>query len=235
MDSSQRIRGECGEYVVMEVLNVEQGASLEDRSCEVGCSEGRSELFLGENQLEVVRVDASVVLIPLFGVDVPASSEGIRLHAKLSGAETNDHIELGEELRPAGLPPSQEFSSRKVLQVFVVGDHIDWSSGAFEVVTPSPKRLVNGEQFFIMGVIVELRSRQSLGEVGDRPDLFVGATERENASNGIIRGVGLQYHQRVWRPMSEDRRRGESILEHAESRAIGFTEASWSTLASESG
>jgi hypothetical protein len=63
MDSSQRIRGECGEYVVMEVLNVEQGASIEDRSCEVGCSEGRSKLFLGENRSEVVRVDASIVLI----------------------------------------------------------------------------------------------------------------------------------------------------------------------------
>jgi hypothetical protein len=158
MDGSQRIRGECGKDVIMEVLNVKQGASLEEQSCKVDCSEGYSELFLGENQLEVVRVDTSIVLIPLFGVDIPVSSEDIRLHAKLSGAETNDHIELGEELQPAGLPPSQEFSSHKVLQVFVVGDHIDWSSGAIEVVTPSLKRLVNGEQFFVMGVVVELWS-----------------------------------------------------------------------------
>jgi hypothetical protein len=64
MDGSQRIRGECREYVIMEVLNVEQGASPEDWSCKVGCSEGHSELFLGENQSEVVRVDASVVLNP---------------------------------------------------------------------------------------------------------------------------------------------------------------------------
>jgi hypothetical protein len=234
MDGSQRIRGEYREYISMEVLNVEQGASPEDRSCKVGCSEGHSELFLGENQSEVVRVDASVGLIPLFGVDVPASSEGIRLCAKLSGVETNDHIELGEELQPAGLLPSQEFSSCKVLQVFVVGDHINRSSRAFEVVTPSPKRLVNGEQFFVMGVIVELWSGQSLGEVGDWPDLFVGAMERENASNGIIRGIGLQYHRSVRRPMSEDRRGGESILERAESRVTGFTEVPRSTLASES-
>ena len=40
----------------------------------------------------------SVVLIPLFGVDVPASSEGIRLSSEASGAETNDEVELGEEL-----------------------------------------------------------------------------------------------------------------------------------------
>ena len=43
----------------------------------------------------------SVVLIPLFGVDVPASSEGIRLSSEVSGTEVNDKVELGEELRPA--------------------------------------------------------------------------------------------------------------------------------------
>ena len=62
-------------------------------------------MFLREDRSEIVGVDASVVLIPLFGIDIPASSEGIRFCAKLSGAETNDHVELGEELRPVGLPP----------------------------------------------------------------------------------------------------------------------------------
>ena len=53
-----------------------------------------------------MQIDASVVLIPLFGVDVPASSEGIRLSSEASRAEVNDKVELGEELRPAGLSPS---------------------------------------------------------------------------------------------------------------------------------
>ena len=43
-------------------------------------------------------IDASVVLIPLFGVDVPLSSEGIRFSSKASGVEVNDEVELGEEL-----------------------------------------------------------------------------------------------------------------------------------------
>ena len=67
---------------------------------------------------------------------VPVSSKGIRLRTKLSRVKTNDHVELGEELRSAGLPPGQELGSRKVLQVFVVGDHIDRSSGALKVVMP---------------------------------------------------------------------------------------------------
>ena len=39
-------------------------------------------------------IDASIVLIPLFGVDIPASSEGIRLGSEASGAEANDKVEL---------------------------------------------------------------------------------------------------------------------------------------------
>ena len=145
MDGGQRIRGECGENIVVEGFHIEESASPEDWSCEVGCSEGCSELLLHEYGAEIMRVDVSVVLIPLFGIDVPAPSEGIRLRAKSSRTEVDDHIELGEELRPAGLPAGQEFSVSKVLEVLVVGDNIDQSRGAFEVVSPSPEGLVDGE------------------------------------------------------------------------------------------
>ena len=43
-------------------------------------------------------IDVSIVLISLFGVDIPVSSEGIRLSSKVSRAEANDKVELGEEL-----------------------------------------------------------------------------------------------------------------------------------------
>ena len=145
MDGGQRIGGECGENIIVEGFQIEESASTEDRSCEVDCSEGRSELLLCEYGVEIMRVDASVVLIPLFGIDVPASSEGIRLRAKSSRTEADDHIELGEELRPAGLPAGKELSGCKVLEVLVVGDNVDRSCGAFEVVSPSPEGFVDGE------------------------------------------------------------------------------------------
>ena len=75
--------------------------------------------------MEVVQIDASIVLIPLFGVDVLSSSKGIRLSSKTSRVEMNDKVELGEELRPAGLLPSQEFGGCKILQVLVVSDNIN--------------------------------------------------------------------------------------------------------------
>ena len=53
-----------------------------------------------------MQIDVSVVLIFLFRVDVPVSSEGIRLSSEVSMVEMNNKVELGEELGPAGLPPS---------------------------------------------------------------------------------------------------------------------------------
>ena len=45
-----------------------------------------------------MQIDTSVVVIPLFGVDILASSESIRLSSKASGAETNNEVKLEEEL-----------------------------------------------------------------------------------------------------------------------------------------
>ena len=45
-----------------------------------------------------MQIDASIVLIPLFGVGVPVCSEGIRLSSEASRAEANDEVELREEL-----------------------------------------------------------------------------------------------------------------------------------------
>ena len=45
-------------------------------------------------------------------------------------------MKLGEEFRPMRLASSQHLRGGKVFQVFVVGDNIDQSRGAFKIVTP---------------------------------------------------------------------------------------------------
>ena len=182
-----------------------------------------------------MRIDTSVVLIPLFGVDIPASSEGIRLSSEASGAETNDEVELGEELRPAGLLPSQELSGCKVLQVLVVGDDVNQSYGAFKIVAPGPKSLVDSEELLVMGVIVELRGGQSPGIVGDRSDLLVRTMNGENASDGIVRGICLYNDRSVRNPMGEDGSRGEGFSEFLKDGATGVMEVPRNTFASKAG
>ena len=141
--------------------------------------------------MEVVQIDVSIVLIPLFGVDVPVSSEGIRLSSEASRVEANNEVELGEELQPVDLLPSQEFGGCKVLRVLVVSDDVNQSCRAFKIMVPGPKSLMDSEELLVMDVVVELQSRQSLGIVGNRPNLLIRTTNGENASDGIVRGICL--------------------------------------------
>jgi hypothetical protein len=41
-----------------------------------------------------MRVDFSIVAIPLFRIDVPASSKRVGFRSEFSGTEMDDHVEL---------------------------------------------------------------------------------------------------------------------------------------------
>ena len=66
-------------------------------------------LLLSEHWPKILGVNPGIATIPLFGVDVPLSSEGIWLGTEFSGMETNDKIKLGEKFGPLGLPAGQYF------------------------------------------------------------------------------------------------------------------------------
>ena len=180
-------------------------------------------------------IDASVVLIPLFGVDIQASSEGIRLSSDMSRAEANNKIELGEELRPVGLLPSQEFGGYKVLQVLVVNDDVNQCCRALKIMAPGSKSLMDSEEFLVMDVIVELWNGKSPGIVGNRPNLLVRTTNGENASDSIVRGVCLYDDQSIQNPMGEDRSGGEGVFEVLEGGVTEVTEVPWNTFVGEVG
>ena len=114
-------------------------------------------MFLGEHWFEVVQIYASVVPIPLFWVDVPLASEGIGLCSEASRAEADGEVELGEVLRPVGLTAGQDLRAGEVLQVLVIGDHIDRRGRALEVMLPVLEGLEDGQQLLVMGIVVQLR------------------------------------------------------------------------------
>ena len=89
------------------------------------------------------------------------ASEGIRLCSEASRAEADGEVELGEVLRPAGLTVGQDLGAGEILQVLVVGDHIDWRGGTLEVVSPVLEGLKDGQELLVMGIIVQLGGRQS--------------------------------------------------------------------------
>ena len=66
-----------------------------------------------------------------------------------------------------------------------------------KIVAPGHKSLMDSEELLVMGIIVELQSRQSLEIVGDKSNLFVRTTNGENVSDGIVRGVCLHNDQSI--------------------------------------
>jgi len=76
-------------------------------------------------------VNLSVVLIPLFGINDPASSKGIWFSSKFSGMEMDDHIELVDEFRPTSLTAREEFGSCKILKVLMVYNNVNRLGQAF--------------------------------------------------------------------------------------------------------
>ena len=44
----------------------------------------------------------------------------------MSRPKPDDEVEVGEVFRPASLSSSQEFGRRKVLEILVVSDDVDW-------------------------------------------------------------------------------------------------------------
>jgi hypothetical protein len=62
----------------------------------------------------------SVALIPLFWIDIPASSKGIQFGTKFSRTETDDEVESLEEFRPMSLMAREELGSCEILKVLMV-------------------------------------------------------------------------------------------------------------------
>ena len=91
---------------------------------------------MGKHQLEILQVHLSIATIPLFGIDVPLSSQGVGLSTKLTRAKSNGQIELRKILRPPGLLTGENLRGEEALEIFVVSDDVDRSGGALKIMAP---------------------------------------------------------------------------------------------------
>jgi len=98
----------------------------------------------------------------------------------------------------------------------VVCDDVYRRGGAFKVVAPVPECLEDGEEFLIVGVIVQLRSSQGPGVVGDQTNLSVGAGDRQDTSDSVVGGISFHDNRGIWNKVGEDGRSSEGMLESIE-------------------
>ena len=120
--------------------------------------------------MEVAQVDGSIVAIPPFRIDIPASSERVGFGAQTPRAEADDEIELGEVLGPTGLTTGKDFGSREIFQVLVVRDHVDRSTRTFKEVSPDTEGFKDGKEFLVMSIVVEFQSTEGAGMEGHGVD-----------------------------------------------------------------
>ena len=100
-----------------------------------------------------------------------------------------------------------------VFLVFVVHDDIYGRSEAFQVMMPAGEHLKDCQELLIMSVIVQLRSGKGAGVKSDRVDLIVGASNREDGSNGVVKGIGLYSDRSIRGPVNKHQHGGEHILQ----------------------
>ena len=196
----------------MELLDVHDVYTTEDRSCERGSSEGRGELFGGENGFVVLRIYGGVATTSLFKVDVPTSSQGIGFGTEFPRSEADDEVELGEVFGPSGLSSGEELGSGEVREVLVISHDVNRSSGAFEEVPPALEGFEDCKEFFVVDIVIEFRFGERTGVECDGMN-FVVDLDGEDCCKSVVGGVGFHDKRSIRTPLSEDRSGGEGFLE----------------------
>ena len=98
----------------------------------------------------------------------------------------------------------------------MVHDDVNRRGRAFEVMVPVLECFKDCKKFLIVGVIVQLRSSQGLGVVGDQTNLSISASDRQDTSDSIVRGVSFHDDRGIRNEVGEDGHSGEGMLESVE-------------------
>ena len=168
-----RVGRQAGLDVGMELLGIHDDARVECQNIGRSSSERRGELLLGKDRMTVLRVYSTIGVISLFKVDIPSSSQWVGFCAKPTRSEPNSQIELSKVFGPSRLSVSKEFRSREILQVLVVGNNVDQGTRAFKIVMPSSEGLKDGQQFFVVHIIIQLGTCEHSGMECNRMKLAV--------------------------------------------------------------
>jgi len=117
----------------------------------------------------------------------------------------------------------------------VVHDDVNRGGGAFKVVAPVLECLKDGKEFLIMGIIVQLRSSQGPGVVGNWTNLSVSASDRQDASDSVVRGISLHDDRGIRNKVGEDGHSSEGMLESVEGTSTVLGEVPRSIFPGEPG
>ena len=119
-------------------------------------------------------------------------------------------------LGPSDLTTGKETRGREIFQIFMVSDHINGVRGSFEVMSPNLKSRVDGQEFFVMSVVVQFGWGKGTGVKRDRVDVHVRSLCGEDCGNSVVGGISLNDDRSIRNPVRKDRSGNERFLEGLE-------------------
>ena len=149
--------------------------------------------------------------------------------------EADNEVELGKILGPAGLMVGKDFGCGKVFQVLMIHDHINRSTGTFEVVSPDMEGLKDCKQFFVVGVIIEFQGTEGAGMERHGVDFTGISLDGEDGTQSIIGGISFYDDRFIRDPMGQERCGGEGGFQGLEGFLGSIGKVSWNTLAGQLG
>ena len=123
----------------------------------------------------------------------------------------------------------------KVFQVLMIHDHVDWSTGSFEEVSPDMESLKDHEQFFVMGIIIEFQGTEGAGMESHGLDFTGTGLDGKDGTQSIISGIIFYDDRLIGDPVVQDRCGGESGFQGLEGFPGSIGKAPKDTLVGQPG
>jgi len=90
--------------------------------------------------------------------------------------------------------------------------HVYWRSGAFEVMSPDLECFKDGQEFFVMGVVVQFGDAQGLGMECNRVNMSIQRNSGKDCSYSVVRGIHFNDNQSARDEMGQDGSGGKHFL-----------------------
>ena len=118
------------------------------------------------------------------------------------------------------MPLGQYLGSRKILKVFIIYNNVNKISQTLQGVLPNFESFKNSKQFLVISIVVQLCYSKSVGVKDNQMKFIFFINNRNNCSKSIVQSISFYNELNIGNLMSENRSRGECLLERVESIMI---------------
>src|SRR5882724_1878965 len=138
-------------------------------------------------------------------IDIFTTGQRIWFGTQPSCTVADQVVEPREVLQPTDLAMRELLGGCEVLKVLVIGEHEYDMSRAFQVVVPLSEGLEDGEQLFVVYLIVELCRLHAAGVECDWVNVaIIGGDLQDDRSDHIVRSVSFNNNGVIRVEMRQD-------------------------------